>query len=168
MWSRPFVSFLLYYILSTLLYTMTLLKRLSSEFKHDTWYHIAISVAVLLKLIFLLSAIIVFYGSETHNTDTPFFRKMVKLKDICNQCSIILVCAIMIYLFNPSNKHMYIDVHTQTLLFAFAIIVLLESHWVVFMREQHYGLSIVQFFIGRIGTLNEQKIADRTHIAKHQ
>ena len=104
MWSRPFVSFSLYYILSTLLYTMTLLKRLSSEFKHDTWYHIAISVAVLLKILFLLTAIIVFYGSETQNTDTPFFRKMVKLKDICNQCSIILVCAIMIYLFNPSRK----------------------------------------------------------------
>tara|TARA_B100000282_G_C31325616_1_gene306475 strand:- start:49 stop:273 length:225 start_codon:yes stop_codon:yes gene_type:complete len=74
----------------------------------------------------------------------------------------------MIYLFNPRNKHVYVDVHVQTLLFAFAIIVLLESHWVVFMREQHYGVSIVQFFIGRIGTLKEQKIADQKHIATHQ
>ncbi len=147
---------------------MTFLKRLSSEFKYDTWYHVAISIAVLLKILFLLTAIIVFYNSETNNTDTPFVRKMVKLKDICNQCSIIVVCAIMIYLFNPRNKHVYVDVHVQTLLFAFAIIVLLESHWVVFMREQHYGVSIVQFFIGRIGTLKEQKIADQKHIATHQ
>jgi len=152
----------------TILYTMTLLKRLSSNFKYDTWFHIAISVAVLVKLIFLITAIIVFYDSETHNTDTPFYKKMVKLKDICTQCTTILVCLIMIYLFNPRNKHIYIDVHTQVILFGFAIITLLESHWVVFMREQNYGLAIIQFFVGRIGTFKEQVDADQIHIANRQ
>ena len=140
--------------------------KLSKELQYDTWYHIAISFAVLLKLLFLGCAVMVFYEGEINNTDTPFFRKVVRLKDICNQCSIIVMCGLMIYLFNPRNRNIYIDTHMQTLLFAFAIIILLESHWVVFLREQSPFISMVQFFIGRTGTFKQQNTADKVHISE--
>jgi hypothetical protein len=71
----------------------------------------------------------------------------------------------MIYVFNPFNNTFCIDKHFKTLLFVFAIFAIAEIHWVVFTSKVSPDANIVQFFLGRIGTMQQQEQRDREHAA---
>ena len=140
-------------------------KEIGSEIRFDTWYHIVLSLAVIIKIVFICSAIFCFIEQKKYGTDTKEFKRAIHIKDIANELTILIICLIMIYVFNPFNNTFCIDKHFKTLLFVFAIFAIAEIHWVVFTSKVSPDANIVQFFLGRIGTMQQQEQRDREHAA---
>lgn len=138
-------------------------KEIKGEIRDDTIYHIVLSIAVIVKIIFIISAIICYIYEEKGQQNTKFFKKIVRIKDITNELTIIIVCCLIFFIFNPFNNTFCIDKHFKTLLFVFAIFTLIEVKWVVFTGEVLKESNILQFFFGRIGTLKQQVNHDQTH-----
>ena len=131
----------------------------------DTWYHIVLSIAVIVKVVFVLSAIFCFIEERRNKTETNTFKRLVHIKDISNELTILIICLLMLYVFNPFNKNFCVDKHFKTLLFVFAIFTIAEIHWVVFTSEVSPDANVIRFFLGRIGTIKQQDQRDREHAA---
>lgn len=137
---------------------------IKNEFKVDTWYHIVLTIVVIIKIIFIISAIIVFEETRNHHENTPFFKRIVRIKDISNELAIIIICILMIHVFNPFNNNYTVDKHLKNILFVFAILTLCERHWFVFTGKNIQLINHIQFFTGRIGTLQDQTSSDKRHL----
>lgn len=138
-------------------------KGIKSEIKTDTWYHIVLSIAVIVKVIFVCSAIFCYTEERRNKTETDTFKRIVHIKDISNELTIIVICLLMLYVFNPFNDTFCVDKHFKTLLFVFAIFTLIEVHWVVFTAKVSPDANLIRFFFGRIGTMKQQTQRDREH-----
>ena len=140
-----------------------IINSIHKEIRIDSWYHIFLSIAVITKLVFVSSAILCYIEERRNKTETNIFKRLIHVKDISNELTILVVCLLMIYIFNPSNTNFCIDKQFKTLLFAFAIFTLAEIHWVVFTKKVYPGSNTLQFFLGRIGTMRGQIERDRVH-----
>ena len=140
---------------------------IKNEFKVDTWYHIVLTIIVILKIIFLISAIIVFEETRHHHENTPLFQRIVRIKDISNELAMIIISILMIYVFNPFNNNYTVDKHLKNILFIFAILTLCERHWFVFTGKNIQLINHIQFFTGRIGTLQDQMSTDKRHLTDY-
>jgi hypothetical protein len=134
-------------------------KLLKEEFQTDTRIHIVLSVAVAIKVVFIVCAIISFYETKNGNEASPFTKKMIKLKDISNELVKIIVCVLIVFLFYPHNNIYCIDKPMKMLLFSYAIISLFEVNWSAIMKT-HPAFRTIQYFTGRVGTLREQNTSD--------
>ena len=67
---------------------------LADELKIDTTYHIVLSVAILLKIVFIVCAVINFYDVRSGHDASTFAKKVLKLKDVTNgdvyRCDLII------------------------------------------------------------------------------
>lgn len=132
---------------------------LREEIQFDTNYHVVLTVAVVLKVVFVICAVISLYEVRQGREHTSFAIRVVKLKDMCNELVKIIVCLLVVYLFSPFKPSYCMDKSMKILLFTFAIITLIEVHWVVFIKH-HYIIRTLQYFTGRLGTFNEQRRVD--------
>ena len=140
-----------------------ILKDLKSQLRVDSIYHIFLSIAIIIKIIFITCAITCHVEEKRDKETTNFFRKVVRIKDIANELTTILVCIIILIVLNPFNKTFCIDKHFKMLLFGFAVFTLIEVQWVVFSGEVVKESNLLQFFFGRVGTLNQQIERDLKH-----
>jgi hypothetical protein len=140
-------------------------KILKEEFQTDTLIHIVLSVAVAIKVVFLICAVISFYETRNGNETSQFTKKILKLKDISNELVKIIVCILMVFLFYPHNNTYCIDKPMKMLLFSYAIISLFEVNWAALMKT-HPVFRTIQYFTGRVGTLREQNMRDELLSAK--
>ena len=137
-------------------YSSRLTMPIADELKIDTTYHIVLSAAILLKIVFIACAVINFYDVRSGRDASPFAKKVLKLKDITNELVKGIVCALMLFLFYPRNKNYCIDRTTKMILFSYAVLAIVEINWAVF-AEPHPAVRYVQFFLGRIGTMRDQQ-----------
>jgi len=128
--------------------------------RFDTKYHIVLSVAILVKVVFLICAIVSFYETLQGNETSPFTRKMIKLKDITNELFKVIICGLMIVFFYPRNQKYCIDKQMKLLLFSYAIISMMEVNWSVIVKPYPFFRKI-QYFFGRIGSLRDQNSRDK-------
>jgi len=140
-------------------------KILKEEFQTDTLIHIVLSVAVAIKVVFLICAVISFYEMRNSNETSQFTKKILKLKDISNELVKIIVCILMVFLFYPHNNTYCIDKPMKMLMFSYAIISLFEVNWAALMNT-HPVFRTLQYFTGRVGTLREQNMRDELLSAK--
>ena len=140
-------------------------KLLREEFQTDTRFHIVLSIAVAIKVVFIVCAIISFYETKNGNEASPFTKNMIKLKDISNELVKIIVCVLMIFLFYPHSNIYCIDKPMKMLLFSYAIISMFEINWSAIMKT-HPVFRKIQYFTGRVGTLHEQNMRDEFLSAK--
>jgi amino acid permease len=140
-------------------------KLLKEEFQTDTRFHVVLSVAVGIKLIFLICAVISFYETRNGNETSQFTKKILKLKDISNELVKIIVCLLMVFLFYPRSNTYCIDKPMKMLLFSYAIISLFEVNWAALMKT-HPAFRMIQYFTGRVGTFQEQNMRDELLSAK--
>ena len=138
-------------------------KEIGSEIRLDTWYHIVLSIAVVVKIVFIFSAVFCYTYQRENKMNTPAFKKLVRIKDVSNELTILIVCLLILYVFNPFNHNFCIDKHFKTLLFVFAIFTIAEIHWVVFTNKVSEELTSVRFFLGGIGTIKQQTQRDKDH-----
>lgn len=131
----------------------------TDELKIDTVYHIVLSVAILLKIVFIACAVINFYDVSSGRDARPFAKKVLKLKDITNELVKVIVCALMLFLFYPRNKNYCIDRTTKIILFSYAVLAIVEINWSVF-AEPPPAVRYIQFFLGRVGTIRDQQEHD--------
>lgn len=143
----------------------SLKKLFREEFQFDTQFHIVLSVAVVIKVVFLVCAVISYYETKTGNEASLFTQKVIKLKDISNELTKIIVCALMVVLFYPHNNTYCIDKPMKMLLFSFGIISLFEVNWSVLMKT-HLIFRTMQYFMGRTGSIRDQKMIDESFFAK--
>lgn len=137
----------------------------SVTFQLDTWIHIVLSVAVVIKIVFLVCAVISYYETQTGNEASPFTKKVLKLKDISNELAKIIACTLMVVLFYPHNNTYCIDKPMKMLLFSFGIISLFEVNWAALMKT-HPMFRTMQYFVGRTGSIREQNMSDEMFFAK--
>ena len=82
-----------------------IINSIHKEIRIDSWYHIFLSIAVVTKLVFVSSAVLCYIEERRNKTETNRFKRMVHIKDISNELTILVVCLLMIYIFNPSNTN---------------------------------------------------------------
>ena len=143
--------------------THNLIQSMSEEMRFDTKYHIVLSVAILVKVVFLICAIVSFYETLQGNETSPFTRKMIKLKDITNELFKVIICGLMIVFFYPRNQKYCIDKQMKLLLFSYAIISLIEIKWSIAINTHPFFRNL-QYFFGRNGSLSDQSTRDK-HIS---
>ena len=136
-----------------------IVTSLMKEIQLDTRYHVVLSVAIVLKVVFILCAVISFYETRNGNEASPFTKKMIKLKDISNELVKLIVCILMAFLFYPYNNTYCIDKPMKMLLFSYAIISLFEINWSTFIKT-HPVFRTIQYFVGRSGSLRVQNMYD--------
>jgi hypothetical protein len=141
-------------------FTSNVFTELKSEIKFDSYYHIVLSIAVILKIVFIICAIISFYEYEIGNSETSFSKKIIKLKDYSNETVKAIVCTIMLFLFSPFNNNYCIDRTLKILLFTYSIISIAEINWAVFI-DVHPIIRKIQYFMGRPGSIKQQKMYDK-------
>ena len=134
-----------------------------NSIKFDTWYHAGLSIAIIMKVFFFISAVVLFYDERAGKRDSKQFKRMLFLKNFSNEMTKIIVCALIIHVFTSQRGVSCIDKHFRILLVAFAIITLLEVHWVVFFQQSIPLLSQIQYFSGRVGSFTDQMNRDKLH-----
>jgi heme/copper-type cytochrome/quinol oxidase subunit 2 len=138
-----------------------------NSIKFDTWYHAGLSIAIIMKLFFFISAIVLFYDERAGKQDSKQFKRMMMLKNFSNEMTKIIVCLLIIVVFATHKGVSCIDKHFRILLVVFAIISLLEVHWIVFFQDVIPLLNQIQYFTGRIGTLQDQTNMDKIHAVRY-
>ena len=138
-----------------------------NSIKFDTWYHAGLSIAIIMKAFFFISAVVLFYDERAGKRDSKQFKRMLFLKNFSNEMTKIIVCLLIIVVFTTHKGVSCIDKHFRILLIVFAIITLLEVHWIVFFQETTPLLSHIQYFTGRIGSLQDQTNMDKIHEVRY-
>ena len=145
--------------------TLNIVHSMSKDLRFDTKYHIILSVAIMIKGVFLICAIVSFYETKRGNETSPFTKKMIKLKDITNELFKLIICGLMIVIFYPRNQKYCIDKPMKILLFSYAIISLMEIKWSVAINTHPFFRNL-QYFFGRNGSLSDQITRDK-HISTY-
>lgn len=90
----------------------------------------------LIKIIFILLAVIHIYDKIKGQTNTPKDKNIVFWKDRIEFVFVLLMALLLIYLFNPKyNKPIVLDYETKLLLFLFGFILIITAKWKIFIKE---------------------------------
>jgi hypothetical protein len=139
------------------------IKSIKNEIRFDSKYHIVMTIAVLLKLVFVTCAILGMMDKIDNAQNAEQHKRIMMAKDMSNELTKIVVLGMMVVIFFPRNNTYCIDKSFKTLLFVFAIISLLEIHWYVFLGQIDL-VNRIQYFTGRIGSFDQQVHNDQIHI----
>ncbi len=138
------------------------MKLLGEELVFNSYFHAIVSVAVIIKTIFLVSAVTCFLISKEGDKASRFYTMFLRIKDVANEITKILVFGLMAYVFRPGiSRSKPIDGTLKALFFLFALISLVEVHWNVLFHVRSDTINVIQFFAGRTGSLKQQMNHDR-------
>ena len=95
-----------------------------------------ISFIFVIKIVFVVLAVIHIYDKMKRQTNTPQDKNIVFWKDRMEFIFIIMMSLLLIYLFNPRyNKPIVLDYETKLLLFLFGFILIITAKWKIFVKE---------------------------------
>ena len=100
------------------------------------YFDMYISFVFIIKIVFIILAIMHIYNKAKRKANTPQDKKILFWKDRVEFIFIFMMSLLLIYLFNPRyNKPIVLDYETKLLLFLFGIILLLTAKWKLFIDE---------------------------------
>jgi len=100
------------------------------------YYDVYVSIAILVKVIFVILAIVHLSYKVKKQTNSPKDKKVIYWKDRMEFIFTIMMALLLIYLFNPrSSKIIGLDAETKILLFLFGIILIITAKWQIFFKE---------------------------------
>lgn len=100
------------------------------------YYDVYVSIAILVKVIFVILAIVDLSYKVKKQTNSPKDKKIIYWKDRMEFIFTIMMALLLIYLFNPrSSKIIGLDTETKILLFLFGIILIITAKWQIFFEE---------------------------------
>jgi L-asparagine transporter-like permease len=98
-----------------------------------------ITFIIFIKVCFVILAISHLYLKITHKDDSKTDKTIVFWKERLEFIFVILMAALLIYLFKPdSNRDMLITHETKILLYLFGFILLITADWKVFIHESPF------------------------------
>ena len=100
------------------------------------YYDVYVSIAIWVKVIFVILAIVDLSYKVKKQTNSPKDKKVIYWKDRMEFIFTIMMALLLIYLFNPrSSKIIGLDTETKILLFLFGIILIITAKWQIFFEE---------------------------------
>jgi hypothetical protein len=107
--------------------------------KLETWLDYFVFCIILVKLVFLFSAIshLIITHFTKHPNDT-LDEKMVYWKERTEFVFIAMMAVLLIYHFNPRMPKKQINEETSLLFFLFGWILIITSKWGIFIKEAHW------------------------------
>ena len=102
-----------------------------------------VGINIIIKIIFLLSLVTLFYLNTQHQTDTPFYKKTDSVRQNSDYWFKISMSILIIYLFFPHKNKEFTLIHHEErlLLFIFGWFLLISE-----LVNPHFN-PIVLFFI---------------------
>jgi len=107
------------------------------------FYTTGIHFIILLKIIYVTLAI----GKIVYSNNTRLSENINYWKDRTEIVFVSSMAVLLIYLFYPREKSIYIDNETRFLLYMFGIVLLLTADWAKFIGESK-GIRIFQSIFG--------------------
>ena len=99
-------------------------------------FDIYVYLIFLIKIIFIIFAVIHIYNKIKGQTNSSEDKKIVFWKDRTEFIFIIMMALLLIYLFNPrNNKPLILDYETKLLLFLFGFILIITAKWSIFIQQ---------------------------------
>ena len=116
------------------------------KLKFDTTLDWFIVFIVVIKIIFVISAVAHIFMSHAHNQKLKdgVDPKLVLLKERTEFVFIISMAILLIYHFIP-GKNKEITEESALLFFLFGIVLLITSKWSLFITEAPWYKSIIQY-----------------------
>ena len=100
------------------------------------YYDVYVSIAILVKVIFIILALIHLYYKMKNLTNSPNDKNVLYWKDRMEFVFTIMMALLLIYIFNPrSSRIIGLDTETKFLLFLFGIILIITAKWEIFFKE---------------------------------
>ena len=100
--------------------------------KYDLYIYLIFAI----KICFILLALSHTYMRVKGKTDSDLDKKIVYWKERFEFVFIVLMAALLIYLFNPRKERMVmIDGETKILLYLFGFVLLITAKWDEFFHE---------------------------------
>jgi hypothetical protein len=111
------------------------------------YYDIYVSLIILVKVIFVILAIVHLSYKVKKQTNNPTDKKVLYWKDRMEFIFTIMMALLLIVVFNPrTSKVIGLDTETKLLLFLFGIILIITAKWEIFFKESVL-LKKVQFAV---------------------
>jgi surface polysaccharide O-acyltransferase-like enzyme len=99
-------------------------------------YHIFISLIIIVKVIFVVLALINHYLKFTNQKDSSLGSQIEFWKSRVEFVFIFLMSLLLIYLFNPRmDRKAMINKETEVILFMFGIVLIITADWSDFFKE---------------------------------
>lgn len=140
------------------------------EFRWDTVYHVLLSLAVISKIVFFASAFLTMTDidiTKTNEVEKKRYRFLIYMKDRANEVTKILVYLLILIMFWPTNKNIYVDSMFRHVLFIFAIVELFEVHWWLFFESSNF-FDRVRYLFGNVGSFKQQQELKRNLIKREK
>ena len=102
-----------------------------------------IKFTFLIKVLFAILAVSHLYLQFKGKSNSDIDKKIVHWKERVEFLFIVLMSAMLIYLFYPrSTEKIVIDFETKLLLYIFGIILLISAKWTIFIKESPVFMKI--------------------------
>jgi hypothetical protein len=115
-------------------------------------YTIFIYLIFVIKLGFILMALTHIYLKIKRESNSDLDNKIIYWKERFEFVFVLLMSALLIYLFNPSkDRGILIDGETKILLYLFGFVLLITANWGEFFHEAKW-FNYIQESVGEAGS----------------
>ena len=113
-----------------------------------TSYNYFITFVFIIKVLFIILAIIHYYLVHKGKENTEFAENVIYWKERCHFIFIVSMSILMIVIFRPFNiKPIVLDRESIFLFFVFGTITLIDANWSIFFQQTKW-FSILQRILG--------------------
>jgi len=99
------------------------------------YYKAFIVSIIIVKILFILTAILHFYLKLSGNTNKELDENILFLKNRMDFIFIFMMSCLLIYLFYPKRTDVTLDSETKLLLYLFGFVLIFTADWSVFIHE---------------------------------
>jgi len=125
-------------------YFYKIIHKYIMEIKFETWVDYLIFFIILVKIVFIISAIgHIIFSHSTSNKAKDIDHKLLYFKERTEFIFIISMSILLIYHFNPRFSKKPISSETSLLFFLFGWILIITSKWSLFIKEAPWYKQIV-------------------------